>query len=1126
VLLSLGRPVPVCVKHRPRFGSIEGPAINDDGSKAEMVAVVDGGDPLHSGGNMAVALYCDSGNTFGNVISFAAFNRLPPHLRVMLPCPSSVGDVVSIHGKGRPLGVVRLPLQLHVSKEGIHEHQRFEMDLFVLDIGGAAITDILVDRKTMFGVGPIGTVFQWRASNVRVDTFVPRALVQPKDDVELDVCGWAVDDGDVDEFLLGIHQLGGSEAAPYGFDMVHPDHIEAHVRANLRIGGTAGLRDPVFSQAAPPAADFPSAAAGSDAAHAGAALDPSFSAGSVALPSEAISDSAAAGSLALALASASTGIPPLLRGGEGAASRRSASASRSSEGMIAALMQACTLASTSAASASVPAPSDFAEPDGFYFEPQAMASTAEGGLNFLQPGSTREQAEAFFTAAVEESGSTLPDDIRERLIALLVEHGALFGSLPPDEECQFSVSIEVKEDKPIFRRARWVHARLMDAYARLMDAYRTEIFRMVDAGILEQGPEVSEWAFPVVVVAKRNGGVRICGDFTLLNLLIAKKHYDFPDMQTLLDSTFGFSWFSALDMVAGFHQLLVDPASRRYLCINTPFGIFRFKRLPMGPINGPSDFQVVMDRVLNKFINAGFVSGFFDDILVKSKSWEEHLSHVGDVFAALRAAGFRLNLAKCKFFCREVEYLGQIVDGKTCRISPARVQGLADMGMPTTKTELQKFLGVCNYWSRYVPSMSTIVAPFQDCVALARLPKWTPDHAELFGRIKTAVLEADPLVAPDLRQPFLVRPDASTIAAGGSIMQFRDGRWRPVCYYSHRFNDIQRRWNTTEQECFAIVLAFLRYEPMLRYAPVQVETDHANLTFMSESTNPKVQRWVHLLSRFDVRQVDHIAGPDNVVADTFTRVNPPPVSAYCCNIFEADSSGVPGDELPRITAAEEDRSLQLLRLIAASQMAAGAEELAGGLRGGLLVPTVRRGVSVFLLGGHLWVPKHAVDVKAMLLRQAHDEGMHPGVQRTLARLRAAQVVWTGMDEDVRRYCNSCFACKRAGAPDRRLPHGEMGDLRTDRPMGMLVLDFLGPFSPSVSRAGAREADKVQYLLIVTDRFSRYSLLLPCKAQNAESLWTRFSTTSSTRTASPMRSAPTGAPTSTTSVCPPSSPRRA
>jgi len=97
----------------------------------------------------------------------------------------------------------------------------------------------------------------------------------------------------------------------------------------------------------------------------------------------------------------------------------------------------------------------------------------------------------------------------------------------------------------------------------------------------------------------------------------------------------------------------------------------------------------------------------------------------------------------------------------------------------------------------------------------------------------------------------------------------------------------------------------------------------------------------------------------------------------------------------------------------------------------------------------------------MLLQQANDEGMHPGVQRTLARLRAAQVVWTGMDEDVHHYCSSCFACKRSGAPARRMPHGEMVDLRTDRPVGMLVLNFLGPFSPSVSRAGAREADKVQ-----------------------------------------------------------------
>ena len=649
------------------------------------------------------------------------------------------------------------------------------------------------------------------------------------------------------------------------------------------------------------------------------------------------------------------------------------------------------------------------------------------------------------------------------LLDVLAKHAILFSDLP--EKPQFSVPIELSDYTPIsVPHGRPVHPRLKGK----VDECIAELVRI---GVLEPAPD-SKWASPVVFAPKRNGGVRLCGDFTRINARIVKKQLEMPRIADLLNSCTGYSCFSSIDLLWGFFQVEVDENCRDFLTVIIGDQKFRHRRMPMGPKNSPAEFASIMQSVLSSAVLEGICNLYVDDILIKTRSPTDHLAAIDKVLGLLAAAGLRINLPKCVWMSSSASYLGQILDGKSRRIDPERLQGLRDMGLPRTVKQLRSFLGFANYYGVFVEGLAARVAPFAEYATSKRLVprKWPPEHIKAFEDVKAMILAAQPLVLPDLNKPFVLRTDASDIAAGAVLLQAdASGKLGPVAFMSARFSAQQARYNTTERECLAIVLAFTKFEDLLRFSDVRVETDHRNLVFMQDSSNPRVRRWCSFLSSFDFT-VDYIPGEENVIADALSRVDPPPVNPFTVLVQTAVT--------PTATPASDD---ELLLRVWRAQRSAPSEMIAEWEASDMFSVRYRNGHALWHMQDLLWIPDtaDATSLKDYLLGLAHDQSGHGAVRRTLARLADARVTWRDLRASVERYVATCTSCQMGKAPARLLRHGSLHPIPASGPGELAVADFLGPFTPSV--------DGFSYVLVVMDKFSRYAELIPCKHADGPSV---------------------------------------
>ena len=285
---------------------------------------------------------------------------------------------------------------------------------------------------------------------------------------------------------------------------------------------------------------------------------------------------------------------------------------------------------------------------------------------------------------------------------ILEKHAALFekkiGTIQG-----YKADIRLKpEAKPIFKKSRPI------TYA-LQAALTQEIEYLQQEGILEP-VEASEWATPLVVVPKVNGRLRVCGDYKVtINQCVEKKVYPLPTTEDLFAQIAGGQFFSKLDMSQAYQQLALDEDSKRLLVVNTPRRLFRYTRLPYGVSTAPAIFQSVMDRILQGLP----VACYLDDILIATKTKEEHDQLLEQTLGRLEHAGIKLRQQKCKFYAQQLCYLGHRIDAKGNHPTEDKVQAIKDAPIPENVSQLRAFLGLMNYYSKFI-------AGEEHCVAMDR----------------------------------------------------------------------------------------------------------------------------------------------------------------------------------------------------------------------------------------------------------------------------------------------------------------------------------------------------------------------------------------------------------------------
>ena len=471
-----------------------------------------------------------------------------------------------------------------------------------------------------------------------------------------------------------------------------------------------------------------------------------------------------------------------------------------------------------------------------------------------------------------EVGPTLSWQDKDRLRQLLLGHHQAFAVEEGDRGETDLIQMTVDTGDALPRR---------QPVRRTPFAVRTEVARqlqeMQSQGVIE--PSSSPWASPVVLVRKNDGSLRFCIDYRHLNLVTKPDVFPLPRMDDLLDQLGQSKFFSTLDLASGYWQVKVHPDSREKTAFITHQGLYEFKVMPFGLRNAPAVFQRLMQCVLtglNPPEGPDFVSVYLDDVIVFSRTLDDHLHHLSLVIDRLARAGLKLKPSKCHFISQKVQYLGHLLTPDGIRPNPDRVAAVRDYSATTSVKGVRQFLGLASYYRRFVKNFARIAQPLHNLTQKGAPFHWSPECEEAFLLLKQRLIESPILMYPDFNRDFILKTDASAVGLGVVLSQrAEDGKVHPVAYASRSLSPQEKRYAITELETLAVVWAVSHFHAYLYGHDVHVFTDHSAVKAVLETPSPsgKHGRWWSKLFGSGVRniQITYRAGRENANADALSR---------------------------------------------------------------------------------------------------------------------------------------------------------------------------------------------------------------------------------------------------------------
>ena len=415
-------------------------------------------------------------------------------------------------------------------------------------------------------------------------------------------------------------------------------------------------------------------------------------------------------------------------------------------------------------------------------------------------------------------------EYKEKLATLLYQHQDVFAKHRTDlGTCSvLKHRIDTNGAAPIRQALR----RTPKAFEQEEETYLNE---QLEAGVLV--PSSSAWASPVVLVRKKDGTVRWCCDFRKLNDLTVKEAYPLPRIDMCLDALGSACLFSTMDLQSGYWQLEVDEADRHKTAIITKYGLFEYAKLPMGLCNSPSSFQRCMELIL-RGLQWKTVLIYLDDIIVFSSSLDEHLVKLREVFQLLQSSGLKLKPAKCDLLKKEVLFLGHIVGVNGIRPNPKLIDAVKKWVEPTTVKQVQQFLGLCNYYRRFVYQFSEIASPLTKLTEKKADFHWDQECQVAFDGLKEALCEAPVLAYPRSSGLFIVDTDASNTGVGGVLSQLQDDEEKVIWYASKKLSRAQRQYCVTRRELLAAVIFLQEFRHYILGQEFILRTDHNSLRWI------------------------------------------------------------------------------------------------------------------------------------------------------------------------------------------------------------------------------------------------------------------------------------------------------
>ena len=388
-------------------------------------------------------------------------------------------------------------------------------------------------------------------------------------------------------------------------------------------------------------------------------------------------------------------------------------------------------------------------------------------------------------------------------------------------------------------------------------------------------PSKSPMASPVFFIKKKDGSLRLVQDYRALNALTIKNRYPIPLISELVNQLRGAKYFTKLDVRWGYNNVRIKDGDEWKAAFRTNRGLFEPLVMFFGLTNSPATFQTMMNDIFRDLIAQGSVCVYLDDILIFTKTREEHREIVRQVMDRLRAYKLYLKPEKCEFEQTKVEYLGLIVSEGKVEMDPVKVAGVAEWPEPRNRREVQAFLGFVNFYRRFIQDFSKIGRPLFDLTKQNVPWTWGGEQRASFEELRKRVVTTPILAFPDDGKPYRVEADSSDFATGAILsQQGEDGKWHPIAFYSKSLSPVERNYEIHDKELLAIVRALEEWRHLLEGAkhPFEVWTDHKNLEYFrtSRKLNRRQARWSLYLASFDYT-LHHKAGRSMGKADALSR---------------------------------------------------------------------------------------------------------------------------------------------------------------------------------------------------------------------------------------------------------------
>ena len=581
--------------------------------------------------------------------------------------------------------------------------------------------------------------------------------------------------------------------------------------------------------------------------------------------------------------------------------------------------------------------------------------------------------------------------------------------LPPDREIEFVIDL-LPGTAPISKAPyRMAPSELKELKVQLQELLEKDFIR----------PSFSPWGAPVLFVKKKDGTLRLCIDYRELNKVTIKNKYPLPRIDDLFDQLQGASVFSKIDLRSGYHQLKIKKEDIHKTAFRTRYGHYEFLVMPFGLTNAPAAFMDLMNRVFKNFLDQ-FVIVFIDDILVYSRSKEEHEEHLRIVLQTLRKNRLYAKFKKCEFWLEQVAFLGHVISKKGISVDPGKIEAVSNWPRPTNVHEVRSFLGLAGYYRRFVEGFSKIASSLTMLTRKNVKFQWSDACEKSFQELKRRLVTAPVLTIPSGSGGFVVYSDASKNGLGCVLIQHE----KVVAYASRQLKEYEKNYPTHDLELAAVVFALKIWRHYLYGEKCEIFTDHKSLKyiFTQKELNMRQRRWLELVKDYDCA-INYHPGKANVVADALSRKSS--VSALriipksiLLDLQRLEIEIVPRGETARLSALVVQPTL-MERIVKGQTVDEFLKEKKDEIQKGKTTDFHISDDGSLRYRGRLCVPENE-GIKRDILAEAHSTpySIHPGSTKMYRDLKK-HYWWQNMKKNVAEFVAQCLTCQQVKAEHQR-----------------------------------------------------------------------------------------------------------